>query len=92
MAQNPSPPPSANDDGSPLSARDRKRDARLILLIAAVVLAGVGLLSLVAVLLSAWAGAEPWPGFMTAAYFFLPLGFLLMIVSLVASVIFRGRG
>ncbi|WP_299168371.1 hypothetical protein [uncultured Arthrobacter sp.] len=90
MPRNPSPPPSANDDGGPL--RDRKRDARLILLIAAVALAGFGLLSLVAVLLSAWAGADPWPGFMTAAYFFLPLGFLLMIVSLIVSVISRGRG
>lgn len=91
MSQNPSPVPAANDDGAPVRGRDQAHRARLVLLVAAVALAVLGLLSLVAVLLSAWIGAEPWPGFVTAAYFFLPLGFLLMIVSVVVNVISRGR-
>ncbi|GAA2177578.1 hypothetical protein GCM10009784_28810 [Arthrobacter parietis] len=86
MSQNPSSVPAANDDGG----RNTRR-ARLALLIAAVGFAVLGLLSLVAVLFSAWAGAEAWPGFVTAAYFFLPLGFLLMAASVVVSVLRRGR-
>lgn len=91
MSRNPSSVPAANDDAPPVRGLDQTRRARLVLLIAAVTLAGVGLLSLVAVLLAAWIGTEPWPGFVTAAYFFLPLGFLLMIVSVTVSVVSRGR-
>lgn len=88
MSQNPSPVPGANDD----ARRSRTRHARLALLIAAVGFAVIGLLSLVVVLVSALAGAEAWPGFVTAAYFFLPLGFLLMAAGVVVSVLRRGRG
>jgi TRAP-type C4-dicarboxylate transport system permease small subunit len=95
MSQNPSSHPAAHDDagsGSDPAQARRARRARLVLPIAAVILAVIGLLSLAVVLLSAWAGAEAWPGFMTAAYFCLPLGFLLMTLSVVVSVVSRGRG
>ena len=92
MSQNPPSHPAANDDAGPDSDPALARRARLVLPIAAIILAVVGLLSLAVVLLSAWAGAEAWPGFMTAAYFCLPLGFLLMILSVVVSVVSRGRG
>lgn len=91
MSENPPTHPAANDDAAPVRGRGQAHRARLALLIAAVALAVLGLLSLVAVLLSAWIGAEPWPGFVTAAYFFLPLGFLLMIISVVVNVVSRGR-
>lgn len=91
MSQNPTSHPLANDAG-PGSDPAPARRARLVLPIAAVILAVVGLLSLAVVLLSALAGAEAWPGFMTAAYFCLPLGFLLMILSVIVSVVSRGRG
>lgn len=90
MTHNPSSIP-ANDGAGPVRNSGRTQRARLVLLIAAVVLAVIGLLSLVVVLVSAWVGADPWPGFMTAAYFCLPLGFLLMILNVVVSVISRGR-
>lgn len=91
MMQNPSSVPDANDGASPLrEAKGTPRSGR-ILLIAAVTLAAVGLVSLVAVLVSAWMDMQPWPGFMAAAYFCLPLAFLLMLVSVVSSVISRGR-
>jgi TRAP-type C4-dicarboxylate transport system permease small subunit len=92
MSQNPSSNPAAHDDAGLGSDPAQARRARLVLPIAAVILAVVGLLSLAVVLLSAWAGAEAWPGFMTAAYFCLPLGFLLMILSVVVGVVSRGRG
>ena len=68
-----------------------KMGADRVLLIAAVALAAAGLLSLAAVLVSAWLGVQPWQGFMAAAYLCLPLGFLLMIASVVIGVISRGR-
>lgn len=83
--------PPADDDGAPRLTRERPQRARLILLIAAVVLAAVGLLALGAVLVSAWQGIDPWPGFVTAAYFFLPLGFFFMILNVVVSILLRGR-
>lgn len=91
MLPNPSSAP-ANDGAAPIRDRGQNHRGRLVLLIAAVTLAGVGLLSLGAVLLSALIGAEPWPAFVAAAYFFLPLGFLLMLVSVIVSVIARRRG
>ena len=91
MSHNPPSVPAANDASGPTGDHAQAQRGRLVLLVAAVALAVIGLLSLMAVLLSAWIGTEPWPGFMAAAYFFLPLGFLLMIVSVVASVISRGR-
>lgn len=92
MSDNPSPVPAGNDDAGTTRARGRAQRARLVLLVAAVVFALVGLLSLAAVLLSAWVGAEPWPGFVSAAYFCLPFGFLLMILTLVLSLFSRVRG
>ncbi|SDI05873.1 hypothetical protein SAMN04488693_105200 [Arthrobacter subterraneus] len=92
MSQNSSSVPAADDDGA-ATGRDRSQTtpARLVLLVAAVALAIIGLLSLGAVLVSAWAGADPWPGFVTAAYFCLPLGFLLMLVTVVVNIVSRGR-
>jgi hypothetical protein len=91
MKQNSSSVPARNDDARP--AREAGRTVRngRVLLIAAVALAAAGLLSLAAVLVSAWLGVQPWQGFMAAAYLCLPLGFLLMIASVVIGVISRGR-
>lgn len=91
MSQNSSSGPAANDDAAPGRDRSRTTPARLVLLVAAVALAMIGLLSLGAVLVSAWVGADPWPGFVTAAYFCLPLGFLLMLVTVVVNIVSRGR-
>jgi hypothetical protein len=91
MKQNPSSVPTGNDDARP--AREAGRTVRngRVLLIAAVTLAVAGLLSLAAVLASAWLGVQPWPGFMAAAYLCLPLAFLLMIASVVIGIVSRGR-
>ncbi|WP_323960303.1 hypothetical protein GC088_02330 [Arthrobacter sp. JZ12] len=91
MTQLPHPLPDGENTHAPAPGQVQAQRLRQVLLIAAVVLAVVGLLSLLAVLVSAWMGAEPWPGFVTAAYFFLPLGFLLMLLNVVLSVILRGR-
>lgn len=91
MSHHPSSGPAASDGADPVRDRGQAQRARLVLLIAAVALAVTGLLSLLAVLLSAWVGTEAWPGFMAAAYFCLPLGFLLMIVSVVVSLVSRRR-
>lgn len=91
MTQKPSSVPAANDGAAPVNEAQGTRRSGRVLLIAAVTLAAVGLVSLVAVLVSAWLGSQPWPGFMAAAYFCLPLGFLLMLASVVGGVISRGR-
>lgn len=91
MTQKQSSVPAANDGAGPVNEAQRTQRSGRVLLVAAVTLAAIGLVSLVAVLVSAWLGNDPWPGFMAAAYFCLPLGFLLMLVSVVAGVISRGR-
>lgn len=91
MQQNSQHLPPANDDDAGQRGPEPARRARLVLLVSAVVLAAAGLAALLAVLVSAWLGAEVWPGFVTAAYFLLPLGFLLMIVNVVVSVVLRSR-
>lgn len=91
MSQNPPSVPAANGDAASVRDRAQAQRARLVLLVAAVALAVTGLLALLAVLVSAWVGAEPWPGFVALAYFCLPLGFLLMIVTVVVNLASRRR-
>lgn len=91
MSQNHEQPAPADDGAPGHPVPQRGRGGRLILLIAAVGLAALGLLALVAVLVSSSFGAEAWPGFVLAAYVCLPLGFLLMAVNVIISIRLRGR-
>jgi hypothetical protein len=90
IPKKPAPTPSQNQPGqgrrSGLSSR-----ARLTLPVLAVVFAGIGLLSLAAILLTALLQGTVWPGFVLAAYFCLPIAFLLMVSVVVRSVLSRRR-
>ncbi|MHA7247268.1 hypothetical protein [Arthrobacter tecti] len=89
MKQKPGTPQPADDDARP--AGERGSGARLVLLIAAVGFSVLGLLALLAVLLTALLGAEVWPGFVVTAYVCLPLGFVLMVVNVLLGLRLRGR-
>lgn len=91
MTQNPEQCAAAAGGALSTQARKRGKGSGSGLLIAAVGLAVLGLLALGAVLLLAVLGAEAWPGFVLGAYIFLPLGFLLMIISVLLSIRNRGR-
>ncbi len=81
----PSPTP---DHGSREPAPGKPR---LVLMVAAVLLAAVGLLCLTAVLVTAFLQGEVWPGFMAGAYFFLPIAFVLMMGLVISGVRARRR-
>ncbi len=57
----------------------------------AFVVASLGLICLMAVLITAFLGGEVWRGFIAGAYIFLPAGFLLMTALLIANVNKRRR-
>jgi hypothetical protein len=63
----------------------------MVLTIAAVACAALGLVSLLAVLGTAWLQGTVWPGFVAGAMVFLPLGFLLMCALVLAAVFTRSR-
>ncbi|OUM40748.1 hypothetical protein B8W74_14815 [Arthrobacter agilis] len=63
----------------------------MIVMILAVAFAIVGLLSLAAILATAFVQGTVWPGFVLASYFCLPTAFLLMVALVVWSVIGRRR-
>ncbi len=65
--------------------------SRFLVMVLAVAFAAGGLLSLVAVLASAFLGGTVWPGFVLATYFCLPIAFLLMVSLVVWSAIARRR-
>ncbi|RJT77356.1 hypothetical protein D6T63_15180 [Arthrobacter cheniae] len=57
----------------------------------AVVFAAIGLVSLAAILATAFLQGTVWPGFVLASYFCLPIAFLLMAALVVWSVLARRR-
>ncbi|OUM41228.1 hypothetical protein [Arthrobacter sedimenti] len=61
------------------------------LMVLAVVFAAIGLVSLAAILLTAFLQGPVWPGFVLATYFCLPIAFLLMGAAVVSSAISRRR-
>lgn len=81
----PHPPP---DHGS--SAPERSLP-RLILMVTAVTLAIIGLLSLAAVLITAFLQGTVWPGFVAGAYVCLPVAFVLMILMVISGIRARRR-
>ena len=64
---------------------------RLVLSVAAVACAVIGLIALAAILLTAFLGGTVWPGFVLASYFCLPIAFLLMATLVVLSALARRR-
>ncbi len=63
----------------------------LVLMVLAVGFAVIGLVSLTAILVSAFFQWTVWPGFVLASYFCLPLAFLLMVVLVLRAAIGRRR-
>ena len=64
---------------------------RLVLMMTAVALAGVGLLCLAAVLITAFLQGTVWPGFVAGAYVCLPAAFVLMILMVISGIRARKR-
>ncbi|MHA7239754.1 hypothetical protein [Arthrobacter sp. TMS1-12-1] len=62
---------------------------RSLTMVLAVTFAGIGLLSLAAILVTAFLQGTVWPGFVLASYFCLPIAFLLMVSLLIWSVVSR---
>lgn len=90
IPKKPAPSPSQNQPGQGRGS-GRSSRARLTLPVLAVVFAGIGLLSLAAILLTALLQGTVWPGFVLATYFCLPIAFLLMVSVVVRSVVSRRR-
>ncbi|MBM7847749.1 hypothetical protein [Arthrobacter roseus] len=59
--------------------------------VAAVVLAAIGLTSLVAVLISAAVGVQVWPGLLLLAYTCLPVAFIVLAAMVVVGLVRRRR-
>ncbi|MHA7190379.1 hypothetical protein ACX80N_08835 [Arthrobacter sp. MDT2-16] len=81
----PHKPPQHPDDGG----TERSSGVRRVILGLAVALAAIGLLSLAAILATAFVQGTVWPGFVLATYFCLPIAFLLMVSLVVWSAISR---
>ncbi len=62
-----------------------------MVMVLAVVFAGIGLLSLAAILTTAFLQGTVWPGFVLATYLCLPIAFLLMMSLVLWSVRTRRR-
>ncbi|WP_104168752.1 hypothetical protein [Arthrobacter sp. SX1312] len=77
------------DAAVPGGAPGRSSRSRFLVMVLAVAFAGVGLVSLAAILMTAFLQGTVWPGFVLASYFCLPIAFLLMVSLLVRSVISR---
>ncbi|WDF33841.1 hypothetical protein PTW37_02650 [Arthrobacter agilis] len=85
-------PPRRDDAGRrPHDTAERPGRGRSIVMILAVAFAVVGLLSLAAILATAFVQGTVWPGFVLASYFCLPIAFLLMVALVVWSVVGRRR-
>ncbi|MDQ0733585.1 hypothetical protein [Arthrobacter agilis] len=85
-APSPDSPRNAVDDFP-----DRTSRGRSVILVLAVIFAAVGLLSLAAILATAFLQGTVWPGFVLATYFCLPIAFLLMASLLIWSAVSRRR-
>ncbi len=80
-----------HDTSAPLADGPDGHRWRMLLTIAAVTCAVLGLVSLLAILGTAWLQGTVWPGFVAAAMIFLPLGFLLMCALVVGAALSRRR-
>ncbi|GAA1133990.1 hypothetical protein GCM10009582_34520 [Arthrobacter flavus] len=87
VMENTSPHP-LPDHGSNTPERNLPR---LILMVTAVALAIIGLLSLTAVLITAFLQGTVWPGFVAGAYVCLPVAFVLMILMVISGIRARRR-
>ncbi len=85
-AHSPDPLQSATHD-----AQDERSPGRSVVLILAVAFAAVGLISLAAILATAFLQGSVWPGFVLATYFCLPIAFVLMASLVVWSAVSRRR-
>lgn len=88
-----SPRPSDHPDvpAVPDGGTGRPSGVWLLVMVLAVVLAGVGLVSLAAILATAFLQGTVWPGFVLASYFCLPIAFLLMVSLLIRSAASRRK-
>lgn len=88
----PAPNPSAEHPlPGTVPRRSEQAGGRSAILVLAVAFAAVGLLSLVAILLTAFLQGTVWPGFVLATYVCLPLAFLLMVSAVIRAVVSRRR-
>lgn len=76
-------------NAAPGAGTEGSSRSRFLVMVLAVAFAAVGLLSLAAILATAFLGGTVWPGFVLATYFCLPIAFLLMISLVVWSAIAR---
>ncbi|WP_247828003.1 hypothetical protein [Arthrobacter antioxidans] len=79
----------AGDTAVPDGAPGGPSRGRFLVMVLAVAFAGVGLVSLAAILATAFLQGIVWPGFVLASYFCLPIAFLLMVSLLIGSVLSR---
>ena len=75
----------------PEGADGRLSGGWFLVVVLAVVFAGVGLVSLGAILSTAFVQGTVWPGFVLASYFCLPIAFLLMVSLLIRSALTRRK-
>lgn len=90
----PAPSPSSSQprgDAAPGGSAEDASRARFLVMALAVAFAVIGLLSLAAILATAFLGGTVWPGFVLATYFCLPIAFLLMTSLVIWSVVARRR-
>jgi uncharacterized membrane protein YqjE len=87
-APRPSPEHPLQGTGGGSGQSSRLRRALMVL---AVAFAAIGLVSLAAILLTAFLQGAVWPGFVLATYFCLPIAFLLMAAAIVSSAVSRRR-
>lgn len=81
----------STDQPGPGSGAERRSPARFAVMVLAVAFAAIGLLSLAAILATAFLQGTVWPGFVLATYFCLPIAFLLMASLVIWSVVSRRR-
>ena len=87
----PAPAPSPDDplrDGTDEPRNETSR-GRSVILVLAVTFAAIGLVSLAAILATAFLQGTVWPGFVLATYFSLPIAFLLMATLVIWSAVSR---
>ncbi|MHA7210346.1 hypothetical protein [Arthrobacter sp. MDT1-65] len=87
----PAPSPDHLQRNTGDEAPDGTSRGRSVVLVLAVVFAALGLLSLAAILATAFLQGTVWPGFVLATYFCLPIAFLLMAFLVVWSAVSRRR-
>lgn len=81
----------SNDQPERGSGAERPSPGRSAVMVLAVAFAAIGLLSLAAILATAFLQGTVWPGFVLATYFCLPIAFLLMSSLVIWSAVSRRR-